>query len=204
MTFHIHTRDAVKKLRKKYKSKNADRLFMGTKLKVNQKALLRERTNKELGEVGMQLSAFQRRMAQYYISNGGDRALAAIQAGSNSDTPEQVFNNIYSKKEEFKQYIALMQAEVAKSAAIDVSECATMFREVYEMAVEQENLKEANVAARNLADLGGHLKQAPKSATQVNVNTQTEEKVDRGSELDADIESIQAMLTTVADTESTE
>jgi len=114
---------------------------------------IRDELDEQLGILAAKLNQTELKYCQAYARHR-KRGVAAREAGSRHKRPEVAAAQIM-KNPDVVEYINLMTQKTADIAVLKASEVITMFRDIYEKSLEEGAFKEANVAARHLAEICG-------------------------------------------------
>jgi phage terminase small subunit len=143
---------------------------------------LEKELNEAIFQAGATLSPFEKKFAEYY-ARSGQAGNAARQAGSTAEHPGRVGANTL-KRPGVQDYLALLGKKSAMMASLDAGEIIELMRDVYTAAMEEKNFKEANIAARNLAEVSGLIGKPNAVQPKENTARKEDKKADRRSGLE--------------------
>lgn len=127
-----------------------------------------------------QCSAFEIQFAERYVASGNAGESARL-AGSRAEKLHIVGANTL-KRPHVREYIDALMMKATMRATLKAGDVLDMIRRVYDAAMEAGNLKEANVAANNLAAAMG-LNKAGGSVDKTGPTSKEKEQDDRKAEL---------------------
>lgn len=132
-------------------AKDWDRNMARESLKSKQQA--EEELDKELALLAGQLNQTEVIFARSYARHK-NLAQAAREAGSTNKRLDVAGHQIM-KNPKVGEYFTLLCQKMSTIAALEATEVIGHFRMIYDKAMLAENFKEANIAARNLAEICG-------------------------------------------------